>query len=55
MSLDDIDREAMREGKAISKLRDFRGSRTRTKKEPAVRVEEKSTKRAWNSLFEDQK
>lgn len=50
MSLDEIDREAMREGRAITKLRFCQGSRTRMKKEKAVRVDEEKFKRAWNSI-----
>lgn len=50
MSLDDIDREAMREGKAILKLRGFRGSRDRMRKESEVRVDDEAFKRAWDSI-----
>lgn len=50
MALDDIDREAMREGQAVSKLRSFRGSRVRMKKEGEVRVDDEKFKRAWESI-----
>lgn len=42
--LDDIDREAMQEGRAISKLRGFQGSRDRSRHEK-IKIEQ-----AWNQL-----
>lgn len=50
MALDDIDREAMREGKAISKLRVLRGSRDRSRKGSNVKVDDERFQRAWDSI-----
>lgn len=51
MSLDDIDREAMREGRAILKLRDFTGLRNRAKKEKKVQLSNvEQVRRAWDSI-----
>lgn len=50
MSLDDIDREAMREGMAILKLRGFCGSRIRAKREKPAQVSDTIIKKAWKSM-----
>lgn len=53
MSLDAIDREAMREGQAVSKLRALRGSRVRAKGEDGnQQVNDDQIKRAWDSIRE---
>lgn len=51
MSLDDIDLAAMREGKAISKLRNLGGLRDRAKKEKKIQLTEaEKDRRAWDSI-----
>lgn len=51
MGLDELDRAAMREGRAISKLRGFRGSRTRAKNEERNQiVSDEQFQRAWASI-----
>ena len=51
MSMDEIDREAAREGQAVSKLRGFRGSRSRARGEKSVKtVSDEQAQRAWAAI-----
>ena len=52
--LDDIDREAMRESKAISKLRGFQGSRDRSRHEKIQTATDEQFQQAWKSIKEKQ-
>ena len=52
--LDDIDREAMQEGKAISKLRGFQGSRDRSRHEKIQIVNDEQFQQAWKTIKEKQ-
>ncbi len=51
MSMSEIDREAEREGRAVSKLRSFGGTRNRTRGERSIKtVSGEQAQRAWAAI-----